>query len=122
MPLRDIRKKFTFSEMALMSWRSREMSANMASGRTTPRQESKTETVTKELPDYGLRHEPVHHHASKVIEHDDSYELPQDINNGVKIPKTFFNTEGDLDLSKTTGPAAVRYLNAVGLNIPTVLR
>jgi hypothetical protein len=120
MPLREIRKRFTFSEMALMSWRSREMSANMAKGHRKPPDNDTAETTTKELPDYGLQHHQPN--PSRVIEHDDSYELPEHINNGVKIPKVFFNKDGDLDLSKATGPMAVRYLNAVGLNIPTVFR
>jgi hypothetical protein len=121
MPLREIRKRFTFSEMALMSWRSREMSANMARGRPIAEATEAVRTTTKELPDYGLQHQR-QSNPSHVIEHEDSYELPKEINNGVKLPKLLFNKEGDLDLSKVTGPQAVMYLNALGLKIPTVMR
>lgn len=92
----------------------------MSKGRPKREEAREPTTTSKPLPDYGIQHQS--HNPSRVIEHDDSYELPKDINNGVAIPKTFFNNEGDLDLSKTTGPNAVRYLNAIGLNIPTMFR
>jgi len=124
MPMREIRKKFTFSEIAIMSWRSKEMSASMH--KKPKKIESDTTPQSKEdikpLPDYGLQHQPIRHPSVRIDELEDSYKLPQDINNGVAIPKTFFDDAGDLNLSKVTGPQAVRYLNAVGLGIPTIFR
>lgn len=121
--MREIKRKFTRSELAIMSWRSREQSAAMAKNRHKPVDRiEQPKTILGELPDYGLQHKSVSRPASKVIEHEDSYELPSDINNGVAIPKTFFNDEGDLDLSKVTGPQAVKYLNGLGLRIPTIFR
>lgn len=122
MPLREIRKRFTFSEMALMAWRSKEMSVNMSEGHKRPPRESPDiKEDNKELPDYGLQHKKPIRHAH-VIEHEDSYELEKDVNNGVAIPKSFFNEEGELDLSRTTGPNALKYMNALGFNIPIVFR
>lgn len=55
--------------------------------------------------------------SNGVKETDHAYVLPRDVNNGVAIPKRFFNKEGEVDLSKATGNEAVAYLNALGLNI-----
>jgi hypothetical protein len=124
MPMREVRKKFTFSEIAIMSWRSKEMSANMHKNRS-PKERSEETPVhedSKPLPDYGLQHKPVRHPSVRIEETEDSYKLPSDINNGVAIPKKFFDDEGDLNLSKVTGAEAVRYCNAVGLKIPTVFK
>jgi hypothetical protein len=121
MPMREIRKRFTFSEMALMAWRSKEMSANMARGRKKP-DVIPTETQTRELPDYGLQHRPTAKPTVNVQETETSYQLPKDINNGVAIPKTFFDEEGELNLRQVSGPQALRYLNMLGLNIMPVFK
>lgn len=47
----------------------------------------------------------------------DSWQLPPNINNGVAIPKKFFDEEGNLDLRRATGPEALAYLRKVGINL-----
>lgn len=110
------------SEIAIMAWRSREMSAAMMPRKKAKQTDQARDPieVTTDLPDYGLQHKPKPH--GRVVEHEDSYELPKDVNNGVRIPKQFFNEEGEIDLSRATGPQAVGYLRAVGINIPTMFR
>ena len=34
------------------------------------------------------------------------------------LPDRFFNEEGEVDLSKVTGNDAVKYLAAIGINVP----
>lgn len=101
------------------------MSANMKKRPSKKEDDDRQQEIKediRDLPDYGLQHRPKRHPSVKVEELDDAYKLPSDINNGVAIPKKFFDGEGDLNLSKVTGNEAVRYLNAVGLGIPTIFR
>ena len=113
-PMREVRKRYTFSEVTIMAWRSREQSAAMAKGYVKPEPGPKGSAPVK---DDGPRRPQVH-----VQETEDSYQLPDNINNGVALPKTFFEEEGELNLSKVKGSQAVKYLNALGLNIPTIMK
>lgn len=45
------------------------------------------------------------------------YILPEGVNNGVPIPKKFFDKDGNFDLSLATGEEACAYLRAVGVNV-----
>jgi hypothetical protein len=106
-PMREIRRKFTVSELTLTAWRSKEMSANMRKTRTN-------------LPPPGnlgpgYPEQPIN--PNQIKETENAYILPEGVNAGVSIPKKFFDKQGDLNLSQVTGPEAVRYLNALGLNI-----
>lgn len=105
LPLREIRKRFRKSELILMAWRSQEISANMDKLHSNTTQQSGT----------GYKGDYVN--PNNIIETEDGYILPEGTNNGIKIPKRFFDEEGELNLSKVTGDEAVTYLNALGLNI-----
>lgn len=109
LPMREIRKRYTLSEIYIMGWRSKEMSQNMRRDRKGLRS----------IPPASGPTPVAHGKRVRVEETDEAYILPEDVNNGVALPKTFFNKEGELDLSLQTGPAAVRYLQAIGLNVPT---
>lgn len=107
LPMREIRKKYTRSELALMAWDSREKSANLSKRYRSGRK-------LKDKADDGILDVGPN---NGVIETKDSYELPDEINNGVAIPKRFIDKDGEINLSKVTGPEAVRYLRAIGINI-----
>lgn len=114
--MREVRKKYTLSDVAILSWRSREMSANMAKDRKKPRAASHNQSQS-------MGNTPTAH--GKVLDVEETelgYVLPEDVNNGQVIPKTFFDNEGELNLSKVKGDVAVAYLRGIGLNIPTILR
>lgn len=111
-PMREIRKKYAKSELVMMAWHSREQSFQMRQSRHTPArpQNSKQDKIQSGyVPSSGVR------------ELEDSYELPAGVNNGATIPKKFFGEDGEIDLRQVTGQQAVRYLQALGLNIVTKL-
>lgn len=109
MSMREIKKKYTKSEMLLMAWDSRQKSYAMkqlySSSKTTKQSGVAKDSVTTT---------PARHN---VRETKDGYELPDNVNNGVSIPKKFFNNSGEIDLSHASGPEAVKYLQALGINI-----
>ena len=87
-----------------MAWRSKEMSANMSKGRkryTGPTSQTSTQAS-------GQTHDRVGSRVN-VEETDTADVVPPDINKGVPFTKTLFDVEGVLNLSKVTGPEAVRY-------------
>jgi hypothetical protein len=93
MPLREIRDKFTWSEIVLMGWRSAEQSHQLKS--KTP-ENLRRSNVRSGKPRKQYAHG----------------EIPDN------LPDRFFNEEGEVDLSKVTGRDAVRYLQAIGINVP----
>jgi hypothetical protein len=107
LPMREVRKTYKKSELSIMSWRSQETAALMRS-----RMHTNTPAASDEnrpyVPSQTVR---------GVEDTGTAYKLPNDVNNGVPIPKKFFNADGDLDLSQATGREAVTYLKALGLNI-----
>lgn len=105
--MNEIKRQYTRSEMTLMAWDSREKSYHMHM-RYNKSSNSPSGSDSRLLPSGD---------SNGVRETNDSYELPEGINNGVAIPKTFFNTEGEIDLRQVTGPVALKYLQAVGLSI-----
>lgn len=107
MPMREVRKTYKKSELSILSWRSQETAAQMHS-----KMHSNTPTVNGESMPY------VPSQTVRGVEDTGTaYKLPNEVNNGVPIPKKFFNADGDLDLSQATGREAVVYLKALGLNI-----
>lgn len=111
-----MRQRYRTSELVIMAWRSREQSVNMGK----MRKHHDSEPSNGDYPPDTTP--PKRSDNPKVFEDDNTYILPRDVNNGARIPKRFFDKEGELNLSKATGPEAVRYLNNLGLNIPTILR
>jgi len=108
--MREIRKKYTKSELVLMAWDSRQKSQNMRRAYKKPKLEN-----GKEQREY------VGHTSGKnpngIRETEDAYEMPSGLNKGVPVLKKWFNKEGELDLRLATGPEAVKYCNAIGINI-----
>lgn len=104
MSMREIRKKHTKSELLIMTWDSRQRAFNM---RAPPKQNNQT----------GQRTIPAQVSRNGIRETADGYEMPDHLNNGVSIPKKFFSDDGEIDLRQSTGPEAVKYLQAVGINI-----
>ena len=106
--MREIQSRFTVSELAIIAWRGKEMTANMRKDR--PPVNFNSTQLGPGYPD-----QPIN--PNRIIETEDAYIFPDGINNGVPVPKKFFDEEGEFNLSKATGPEAVRYLNALGLRI-----
>lgn len=106
MPVREIEKKYTVSELVMMAWDSRQKAYALNQMYKKPKDTSASQAAA-----YVSSH--------GITETANAYEMPKDINRGVSIPKTFFNKEGEIDLRQVTGPQAVNYLNALGLNIAT---
>lgn len=101
--MREIRRKYTKSELMLIAWDSKQKSYNLSKqfkDRSSSSNSDAPSTITN-----GIR------------ETDNAYELPEGINGGVAIPKKFFNKEGELDLRLATGDEACGYLRALGVNI-----
>lgn len=105
--MREIKKKFTTSELVVMAWRSKELSANMKVINAVDSQPINNIE--------GQRRQPIN--PNSIQETESAYVLPEGVNAGVSIPKKFFDEKGELNLSKVTGPEALGYLNALGLRI-----
>jgi hypothetical protein len=114
LPIREIESKYTLSELVLMGWHSRLQSYNM-SKRFAPRPlpaltDGKEHNVT-------TINANINYNPNGVKDLGNSYGLPNGINNGVPVPKKFFNEEGELDLRLATGPEAVTYLRKLGIQL-----
>lgn len=113
LPIREIDATYTLSELVMMSWNSRLQSYNMSkrfANNNKPRLE--TSIDGKATTDPSDNYNP-----NGVRDLGNSWQLPSGINNGVPIPKTFFDEEGNFDLRRATGPQALAYLRKVGVNI-----
>ncbi len=107
MSMREIRKKYTKSELMLMAWDSKQKAYNLSLNYKRP-SKNKITSVDNEQLEYA---------SNGIKETATAYEVPSDLNNGVAIPKKFFDKDGEIDLRQATGPEALGYLRAVGLNI-----
>lgn len=107
LPIREINKKYTKSELVILAWDSKQKAYNM-------HQMYKSTSTGATSSDHTSSS------YNGIVETDSAYEMPsRDINNGVPVPKAFINEEGEIDLRRATGPQAVAYLNGLGLNIVT---
>lgn len=108
--MREIKKKYTKSELVMMAWDSKQKSYNMSQQfkHHSPK-DSNSERIDYEGNSSGIR------------ETKTSYTMPADLNNGVAIPKKFFDEAGEIDLRQATGPEALGYMRAIGFNIATRL-
>lgn len=95
MPLREIRERFTWSEIVLLGWRSAEQAHQL-----------------KDKTPANLRNTRTKAGGKKPRKHYEHGEIPDN------LPDRFFNEEGEVDLSKVTGRDAVKYLQAIGINVP----
>ena len=93
LPLREIRKRFTKSEIVLMGWRSQEQSFNFK--KRMAKDDAKSDTSGKKRKEYADAYGPE------------------------GMPDKYFNEEGDFDLSKVTGEEARAYLEGkLGISFP----
>jgi hypothetical protein len=113
LPMREIRLKYTKSELVLMAWDSRQKAYNMHK-LSSNRPKIKDVASSNKIEYVGSTSGKNPNNISETV---DAYEMPSTLNKGIPILKKWFNEEGELDLRKATGPQAVRYLNALGLNI-----
>jgi hypothetical protein len=94
MPLREIKERFTWSEIVLMGWRSQEQTHQLKSKSGNIRSWKEDKANVKQRKAYA------------------EGEIP------ANLPDRFFNEEGEVDLRKVTGRDAVQYLAAVGIHVP----
>lgn len=88
---REMEKKFTRSEMALLAWRSQEISASMDKIKTEGKEEGAASPKKRKVHDA---------------------QIPEG------LPDRFFNEEGELDLRNVTGEEAHKYMSSIGIQLP----
>jgi hypothetical protein len=101
LPMREVRQKFTKSELAIMAWRSAELSHNMKNRSRGPSREM--------LPQGDWSPKP-----QGVIEDRELSILEERLG---PIAYKIENEKGELDLRKLTGDEAVRFMGALGINV-----
>jgi hypothetical protein len=119
LPLREIKAKYTKSDLALVSWDSKLKSYNLGLG-MKPSVKTRITSLENVVPSRALESDVVQ--PTGIVETEEAYILPAGVNNGVPIRKEFFDEEGELDLSRTTGPKAAGYLRALGIPLAVVPR
>ena len=97
---REIRNRFTKSDIAIMGWRSREVSANMRSKTLRPN--------VPAAPDVNVS-------GFENVDYDAHLKAIEDRLGPVVFKMT--NDEGEIDLRKLTGDEALTYLNAIGVPV-----
>jgi hypothetical protein len=100
MPSREIRRRFTRSDMAIMGWRSAEMSANMRD-------------KTVQLP--SSMDGEVQHSKFESVDHDTVLKNIEDRLGGIVYKMV--DERGEIDLRKLTGEEACTYLNVIGVPV-----
>lgn len=117
LPVREIESKYTTSEIIIMGWQSKLQNYNMS---------KKFNSSTKALPESSGKVVDINYNRNpnNVRDIGDAWQLPGNINNGVPIPKKFFDEEGNFDLRRASGPEALAYLRKIGVNltIPVTMR
>lgn len=99
MPTREIRERFTKSELVIMGWRGSEMSYNM---------DNKINTPMMAPRDGG--YEPTH----AVTQSDDLQRLEERLG---PVAVKMVDERGRVDLRKLTGAEALHYMGALGIPI-----
>lgn len=102
MPSREIQRRFTKSDIAIMSWRSAELSANMRDRtlRTVP--------LPSKLDGTGYP-------LMENVEHDTRLREIETRLGGIVYKMVDEN--GEIDLRKLTGDEAVQYMTAIGIPV-----
>jgi hypothetical protein len=103
MPSREIRRRFTRSDMAIMGWRSAEMSANMRD--KTVRKAPLPSSMDGETYGNGMEN----------VDHDEVLKKIEDRLGGIVYKMV--DERGEIDLRKLTGEEACTYLNAIGVPV-----
>lgn len=110
LPQREIRKRFTKSDLVLMGWRSAEVSANMRNNQRTP--------VALPQSSGGL-HEQLPY-AVQSTEHDAVLRAIEE-RLGTTVYK-MTDERGEIDLRRLTGEEALNYMQAIGMNVIPMTR
>jgi hypothetical protein len=95
MPMKEIEKRFTRSDMTLIAWRSQETSAQMRKRMKDSASKAPPKTITS-----GREH---------------TYAM---IPEG--LPENFYNEENEVDLSKVSSEEALTYFKSFGIYIPVI--
>lgn len=109
MPLREVRKIYTKSELAIMAWRSSETAANMQEG-TNPPQGSENSPTPRE---FAPRRSPNGLTDAQINALEERL---------APIAYKLTDKNGELDLRKLTGPEAQMYFGALGFVMPAIVR
>lgn len=112
--MREIRKRYTKSDLTLLAWDSQQKAYNMSKRFADSRRTALPEDRKSQQALTGIN--------SRIVETDTMYLMPEEINNGVPIPKKFFDEEGNLDLSRGTGEEVRRYMEALGVSLPPIMK
>lgn len=110
MPAREIRRRFTKSEVVILGWRSRE-------------QASQLRRKFHKKPELDFENQ-----SDSVF--DDTAKRPRGSQkrketDGVMptgLPDRFFNKEGEVDLRQVSGNDVLKYFNAIGMPLPVIPR
>ena len=119
LPIREIEATYTISELVIMSWHAKLQAYNMSkrfdhNKKLQPVTSAESKVVTIESG-------KAQKNPNNIQETDSSYILPSSINNGVPIPKKFFNSEGEMDLRLASGIEAATYLRKIGIQLTVPL-
>ena len=106
MPMREIYKRFTKSELAIMGWRSAELAYNMHVSHGRGANDGARRPLIDEDMDLRGRSEPDVEHQLRVM----GEAL-------APIAKKMVNERGEIDLRRLTGPEALRYFAVLGIPI-----
>lgn len=100
LPLSEIGRRFTWSEIVMMGWRSQEQAYQLRSKRADARDE---DWQGKPPVEQGKKKKPRKQYDGHVPEN---------------LPDRFFDEEGEVNLSKVTIKDAIKYMHAQGFKIP----
>lgn len=123
MPGREIKAKYTKSEIAIMAWRSAETSFNMRSrAQGVSQVPPGPQNPVQGLPDPSMDVLPglstVQNAAQSHYERASTAELQKiEERLGPVVYKMVDDKTGDIDMRKLTGAEAMRYLGALGINV-----
>jgi hypothetical protein len=125
-PLKEIKAKYTKSDLTLIAWDSRLRNYNMSLGFKEARTSRSDGAVGSAFVPRVPQRAPVpkaddYISPAGVRETDTAYILPEGVNNGMPIPKDAFDEEGEIDLRKLPGPKAAQYLRGLGIPMAVVL-
>lgn len=106
LPLREINKRFTQSEMVLAAWRSQEVAAHLHRPRNGK--------------GFVPKAQQMHQNATNPPQ----YKTPEgrQLRPGTpnNLPSNFYDLEGNLNLSKVTGREAFQYFAKNGIKFPVI--
>ena len=120
MPLKEIKAKYTKSDLALIAWDSRLKNYNLSLGmkHTAPApvaSDARPSPRIPDVPDADIS-------PRGVKETENAYILPEGVNNGVPIPKKVFDEHGEIDLRRMKGDEGAAYIRSLGIPLAYIPR